>query len=54
MVNDAIDFIVHRFGLTPELAYILCSVALDLRLSQVVNQPQVTVTGTLAKNLFNP
>ncbi len=53
VVNDAIDFIVHRFGLTPELAYILCSVALDLRLSQVVNQPQVTVTGTMAKNLFN-
>ena len=52
VVNDAIDFIVHRFRLTPELAYILCSVALDLRLSQVVNQPQVTVTGTLAKSLF--
>ena len=52
VVNDAIDFIAYRFGLTPELAYILCSVALDLRLSQVVNQPQVTVTGTLAKSLF--
>jgi hypothetical protein len=30
----------------------LCSVALDLRLSQIVNQPQITVTGTLAKSLF--
>lgn len=52
VVNHAIDFLVARFGLTPELAYTLCSVALDLRLSQVVNTPQVTVTGTLAKNLF--
>lgn len=52
VVNHAIDFLVARFGLTPELAYTLCSVALDLRLSQVVNQPQITVTGTIAKNLF--
>lgn len=52
VVNHAIDFLVARFGFTPELAYTLCSVALDLRLSQVVNQPQITVTGTIAKNLF--
>jgi acetamidase/formamidase len=52
VVNHAIDFLVAKTGWTPELAYTLCSVALDLRLSQVVNQPQVTVTGTLAKNLF--
>ena len=52
VVNHAIDFLVAKFGLTPELAYTLCSVALDLRLSQVVNNPQITVTGTLAKNLF--
>lgn len=52
VVNHAIDFLLAKFGLTPELAYSLCSVALDLRLSQVVNTPQVTVTGTLARNLF--
>ncbi len=52
VVNHAIDFLVAKTGWPPELAYMLCSVALDLRLSQVVNQPQVTVTGTLAKNLF--
>lgn len=53
VVNDAIDFVVDRFGLAEEQAYILCSVALDLRLSQVVNQPQVTITGTLPKNIFD-
>jgi acetamidase/formamidase len=52
VIHHAIDFLVARYGLTPELAYTLCSVALDLRLSQIVNQPMVTVTGTLAKNLF--
>jgi acetamidase/formamidase len=52
VIHHAIDFLVARFGLTPQLAYTLCSVALDLRLSQIVNQPQVTVTGTLAKSLF--
>jgi acetamidase/formamidase len=52
VVNRAIDFLVAGTGWTPELAYTLCSVALDLRLSQVVNVPQVTVTGTLARNLF--
>ncbi len=54
VIHHAIDFLVSRFGLTPELAYTLCSVTLDLRLSQIVNQPMITVTGTLAKDLFPP
>ena len=52
VIHHAIDFLVARFGLTPELAYTLCSVTLDLRLSQIVNTPMVTITGTLAKSLF--
>ena len=52
VIHHAIDFLVARFGLSPQLAYTLCSVTLDLRLSQIVNQPQITVTGTLAKALF--
>jgi acetamidase/formamidase len=52
VIHRAIDFLMARFGLTPQLAYTLCSVALDLRLSQIVNQPQITVTGTLAKGMF--
>jgi hypothetical protein len=52
VIHHAIDFLMDRFSLSPQLAYTLCSVALDLRLSQIVNQPQITVTGTLAKGLF--
>lgn len=52
VVSRAIEFVVRTRGLSPQLAYVLCSVALDLRLSQVVNTPMVTVTGTLAKSLF--
>lgn len=54
VVTHAVDFLVDRFGLTSELAYTLCSVALDLRLSQIVNQPMTTVTGTLARAMFPP
>jgi acetamidase/formamidase len=46
------DFLVTRFRLSPQHAYILCSVALDLKISQCVNIPMITVTGTLARNLF--
>lgn len=52
VILHAIDFLVARFGLSPQLAYILCSVALDLKISQCVNQPMITVTGTLARHLF--
>jgi acetamidase/formamidase len=52
VIGRAMDFLTARFGLAPELAYMLCSITLDLRLSQIVNVPQVTVTGTLAKALF--
>lgn len=52
VIHHAIDFLMARFGLSAEHAYILCSVALDLKISQCVNVPMITVTGTLQKNLF--
>lgn len=52
VVHRAVDFLVARRGLTAEQAYLLCSVALDLRISQCVNVPQITITGMLAKALF--
>jgi acetamidase/formamidase len=52
VIHHAIDFLISRFGLSPPQAYILCSVALDLKISQCVNQPMITVTGTLARHLF--
>jgi acetamidase/formamidase len=50
VVNQAIDFIAERTGLPAARAYMLCSVALDLRISQWVNQPMITITGHLQKS----
>ena len=52
VVSRAVDFLVNRFAYPPEQAYVLCSVALNLRISQWVNQPTVTITGHLPKGLF--
>lgn len=44
-----IDLLVGRWGLEPVQAYVLCSVAMNLRFSQVVNRPMVTVSAGIAK-----
>jgi len=51
-VNRMIDFLVNNWQLSPEHAYLLCSVAVDLRIHQVVNVPLVTVGATLPKTLL--
>lgn len=51
-VGRAVDFLVARRRLHPEQAYALCSVALDLRISQCVHASLVTITAALAKSLF--
>jgi acetamidase/formamidase len=53
VVRRAIEYLVSRLGLTPELAYTLCSVVLDLRISQLVNVPTTTVTGYLPEAIFD-
>ena len=53
VVRRAIDYLVKRLGLTPELAYTLCSVVLDLKISQLVNVPTTTVTGYLPEAIFD-
>lgn len=52
-VRRAIDYIVQRLGCSPELAYTLCSVVLDLKLSQLVNVPTTTVTAYLPDAIFD-
>jgi acetamidase/formamidase len=47
-----VDFIVARWGLSPENAYVLCSATMSLRLSQVVNRPMSTVTAALPKDIL--
>lgn len=44
---DMIDYLVGEHGLSPEQAYILCSVAVDLVIGQVVDVPNYTVSAVL-------
>jgi acetamidase/formamidase len=43
-VTDMIDLLGRRFGLSADDAYMLCSVAGDLRISEVVDQPNWVVS----------
>jgi acetamidase/formamidase len=52
-VRRAIQYLVERLGLTRELAYTLCSVVLDLKISQLVNQPVTTVSAYLPEAIFD-
>jgi len=47
-----IDLLVSRWGFSDIDAYILCSVALRLRLSQVVNEPVHTVSAAMSKQIL--
>jgi acetamidase/formamidase len=50
--NRMVDLLVSRWGFSPVHAYILCSVAMRLRLSQVVNEPVHTVSAALSKQIL--
>ena len=47
-----IDLLVARWGFEPVEAYMLCSVAMKMRFSQVVNRPMVTVSAAMAKSIL--
>ena len=44
-----VELLVARWSFTPIHAYLLCSVAMKLRLSQVVNEPMITVSAAHAQ-----
>ena len=48
---NMIDLLAER-GWTREQAYILCSVAVDLRISNIVDLPNVTVSAFLPEDIF--
>ncbi len=48
-----IDYIVREHGLSRQQAYILCSVAVDLRVGQVVDVPNYVVTAVLNLDVFD-
>jgi acetamidase/formamidase len=47
-----IDFLSDRWGFSPVHAYLLCSVAMNLRFSQVVNEPIFTVSAAISKQIL--
>jgi formamidase len=51
-LSQMIDHITRTYGLTREQAYILASVAVDLRVGQVVDVPNYIMTAVLNKDVF--
>jgi acetamidase/formamidase len=49
-----VDLLSSLWGLSEIHSYLLCSVAMNLRLSQVVNEPMFTVTAALPKRVLKP
>jgi acetamidase/formamidase len=47
-----IDLLAERWGFSEVRAYLLCSVAMNLRLSQVVNEPMFTVSAAVPKKIL--
>ncbi len=50
--NRLIDLLMSEWSFAPVQAYLLCSVAMRLRLSQVVNRPMTTVSAGIAKDIL--
>lgn len=53
VVRRVIAYLTQRLGVSPAMAYTLCSVVLDLRISQLVNVPTTTITGYLPEAIFD-
>ncbi|MFD0391308.1 acetamidase/formamidase family protein [Tistrella bauzanensis] len=50
---NMVDHICDRYGFTPENAICLVSVAVNLRISQIVDVPNVTVSAFLPLDIFD-
>jgi len=51
-VRDMIDYLSRTYGLEADAAYMLCSVAADLRISEVVDAPNWVVSAYLPTGIF--
>ena len=51
-VDAMIDHLGHEYGYTRQQAYAICSVAVDLKISQVVDLPNVIVSAFLPLDIF--
>ncbi|MDH6063370.1 acetamidase/formamidase family protein [Umezakia ovalisporum] len=52
-VKNMIDLMEHFINLSAEDAYVLCSLAVNFRITQVVNSPQKGVHGMLPKSILS-
>ena len=50
---EMIDYVAQTYGLTREQAYVVASVAVDLRIGQLVDAPNVGVTAILPLDIFD-
>lgn len=51
-VEQTIEVLTHLAEIDAEEAYVLCSVAVDFRITQAVNRPQKGVHGIIPKSIF--
>ncbi|HLV12056.1 MAG TPA: acetamidase/formamidase family protein, partial [Trueperaceae bacterium] len=51
-IRAMIDHLGKEYGLEPAMAYALCSVAVNLRISEVVDMPNWVVSAVLPRHVF--
>jgi len=51
-VRNMLDYLTKSYGLTREDAYVLCSVAADVRVHEVVDQPNWVVGTMISRDIF--
>ena len=51
-IRDMLEHLGREYGLEPQLAYVLCSVAVDLKISEIVDAPNWVVSAYLPKAIF--
>ena len=51
-VRNMLTYLTETYGLTKEDAYVLCSVAVDLRIHEVVDQPNWVVGAMISMDIF--
>jgi acetamidase/formamidase len=51
-VRNMLDYLTTIYGLTREEAYVLCSVAADVRVHEVVDQPNWVVGTMISRDIF--
>lgn len=53
-VRSMIEHLSGRYGLSPEDAYVLCSLAVDLKISEIVDAGEFVVSALLPHAIFAP